>query len=618
MKNISLELFHNAELLTIFLAISIIVTILLVIYKRKKINTTMLILLSIICIYAFISLHRIGSNKLPETFWQPTSDEEYIILNVENDNEYDSIQAISGLGDTNNNVNNEYQIWFYNIDVYGSNDLNDWIHLGTIPHDTNGFYKWVTVEIEQSSFDYIMIVSRNSNAVINEFALRSTLGELIPLSIHSVSNPDNPYIPNNVIDEQDHVPTHVTYFDETYFDEVYHPRNAYEISQNQYLYPHVHPLLGTSIIAMGINLFGMNPFGFRIMGALAGIAMLPIMYLLVKKLLKNEKYALMATALFSVEFMHITTSRIGTLEPFSILSIMIMYYFMIDYIQTDFFKTNLSTLLKKLLFAGTTMGIAWAIKWTGIYASVGLALIFFYSIYKNYSLSKSKKMLFNDFIYKYKRIIPMCILFFILIPIIIYFVTYIPLEIYREPYTSFQDFIIKIYEYTIGIFNYHSTVDATHPFESSWWEWILNIRPIWYYSGFVEEVKHTIVCFNNPAISWLGIFGVLFALYRSIRYKDNVAIIIFLGYFTSIAPSIFVGRILFIYHYYPSVPFLIISIVYLFKHIMDRTSKYNFLIYTYIFICILLFIMFLPAITGFGTTTEYVDNILRWFPSWYF
>ncbi|MBR2717342.1 MAG: glycosyltransferase family 39 protein, partial [Oscillospiraceae bacterium] len=59
--------------------------------------------------------------------------------------------------------------------------------------------------------------------------------------------------------------------------------------QERWPYEITHPPLGKAIISLGIRLFGMTPFGWRFMGALTGVLMVPLMYLLVKQLTKDTR-----------------------------------------------------------------------------------------------------------------------------------------------------------------------------------------------------------------------------------------------------------------------------------------------------------------------------------------
>ena len=62
------------------------------------------------------------------------------------------------------------------------------------------------------------------------------------------------------------MPEYQSYLNSTYFDEIYHARTACENIEGVYPYEISHPPLGKLIIAIGIELFGMTPFGWRFSG----------------------------------------------------------------------------------------------------------------------------------------------------------------------------------------------------------------------------------------------------------------------------------------------------------------------------------------------------------------
>lgn len=74
------------------------------------------------------------------------------------------------------------------------------------------------------------------------------------------------------------MPAYPSYLNSTYFDEIYHPRTAYEqlhYDEFDSAYEWTHPPLGKTLMMIGIELFGMTPFGWRFMGTLMGVIMLP-------------------------------------------------------------------------------------------------------------------------------------------------------------------------------------------------------------------------------------------------------------------------------------------------------------------------------------------------------
>lgn len=622
MNEISLKLFSNAQLIPIVLTCVLVSIGICLCFKaaRKSFKSDLFAMVLITSLYAVVSIWQIGSFSAPTTWWQPQQDNEFITFEITEENPaFDGVYIIGGEGN-NNALISGYQIGLKNLQILGSNDNLKW---DTVAELSNGsFMDWEVVRGDWN-YRYVSLVSQDLTMVVNEFGLKKA-GEnsFLTLTPFVNSNPTNPYNATNVIDEQDTLVVTPTYMNGTYFDEIYHPRNAWEIANNQDMYASVHPLLGTSIIAVGIKIFGMNPFGWRIMGALFGIMILPLFYLLTKKLFNNRFLSTLGTALFASDFMLITTSRIGTLEPFSIFFILLMTYFMVCYIKSDFIKTPLKKQFLYLAASGITMGIACSVKWTGCYAAVGLAILFFthfiYYTNKYLKLKKSEDIEDIEYVKVYRskaiKIILWCCLFFVLVPAIIYACSFIPTRVWKNDSWS----IANVIKHSVGMYDYHANLEATHPYQSVWWQWLFDIRPIWYYSNnFNNGTMQTISCFNNPLISLAGVFSIVVTAINTYKTKSQTGFIILVGYFSALLPWVLVDRCIFAYHYYPSIPFLILAIVYTAKLIMDKYTNGKKIVLIYAACCILLFIIFMPVLTGFTTNTQYV-RLLQWLPSWYF
>ena len=423
---------------------------------------------------------------------------------------------------------------------------------------------------------------------------------------------DGPYPGSLLIDEQDKLVLSPTYYDQAYFDEIYHVRNAWEIANGQYMYANVHPLLGTNIIALSIHLFGMNPLAWRLPGAIAGVFMLPVLYGILKILLKRDDLSLIGSFLLAADFMHMTTSRIATLEPFSILFILCSFYWMLKYCMSSFYTLPMQKGILYLLASGIFVGLSIAAKWTGCYAAVGLAVMLFTNWIQRYLEYQKDKQAHSQFFPTLLKTMLLCVLFFIILPITIYCISYIPDQIFRnEPWS-----IANVWKQAQQMYFYHVNLNATHPYQSTWFQWIFDLRPMWYYVGKVGDVFHTISCFSNPLLTWAGVPAILYTTYRAIFKKDTVAWYIIVGYFSGLLPwIIYVHRIVFAYHFYPTSLFTIIAIVYCINHLQER--KYQFVVPVYLALYLVLFILFLPVITGFGTTVQFA-KFLAWLPGWYF
>jgi len=78
-----------------------------------------------------------------------------------------------------------------------------------------------------------------------------------------------------------------------------------------------------------------------------------------------------------------------------------------------------------------------------------------------------------------------------------------------------------------------------------------------------------------------------------------------------------VGRLMFIYHYYYAVPFIILAILYGIRDFLNYYPKYSILLWIYLGLVAGLFLAFYPVLSGYEVPKTYVDNFLIWFPGWW-
>ena len=190
--------------------------------------------------------------------------------------------------------------------------------------------------------------------------------------------------------------------------------------------------------------------------------------------------------------MHFTQTRIATIDVYITFFVIAMYYFMYYYCSMSFYDTPLYKTFVPLGLCGICMGLGIASKWTGIYAGCGLALLFFAHLlrrYREYLYAKAHPgkstngMEHQQIVKKFPdytvKTIDFCLTFFVLVPAVIYLLSYLPFVDNSHPGTFFDRMLTN----QTSMFNYHSGLEATHPYSSSWYQWPTMVRPIWYYSG---------------------------------------------------------------------------------------------------------------------------------------
>jgi dolichyl-phosphate-mannose--protein O-mannosyl transferase len=117
----------------------------------------------------------------------------------------------------------------------------------------------------------------------------------------------------------------------------------------------------------------------------------------------------------------------------------------------------------------------------------------------------------------------------------------------------------------------------------------------------------------NPLVCWGGLAAMASMIVRVFRNKDTRALFIVIGYLTSLVPWILITRVTFAYHYFPCLIFLVLAICHCFNSMRLRDVFWRRRVYTATAVCVLLFVMFYPALTGVAAPAWYMQ-LLDWIP----
>ena len=611
--------------------------------KTRKLSKIDWIIMGVmVLIYGILSFIRLGDTKVPTTYLSFSDLKEEAIVSFDKEYSINRMRYYTG-----NNLGE--------IRILSSVDGKTYNEVDSI--EINSVFTWQDA-LFTTDAKYIKFVAVDGN---------STLGDVIFFDYQNqrIMKKDSN---NPLLDEVDLVPDEISYMNSTYFDEIYYARTAYEYLHGIDVYEWTHPPLGKLLMTIPIALFGFSPFTFRLMGNLFGILLIPIMYILGKRIFKNRKWALLAGLIMMFDNFHFVHARIALVDTFQLVFILLSVLFMKEYMDLSK-KDDFKKKAKYLLLSGLFIGCAIDTKWNALYVGLGLAITFFVHLFREYKINLielAKKninlsrvintinilvltpfalyyllLLLIDkeassigiivyyivvfcfvftklgmIIFKDKYLIKLMIISiisFIIIPIVIYILSYL-----LFPNVENYDGTLKgILEMNKMMYGYHSGLDATHPFSSVWYEWPLMIKPVWLYTGgTLSGLRMTITDIGNPAIWWCGILGFIHLIINMIFKKDKTSLFIIIFILSTFIPYIFVGRLMFMYHYYITLPFVMFGIVSMIKWITEKT-KSNKAYYGYIALIIITFMVFYPIVSGMPVKGEYIEG-LKILPSWYF
>lgn len=510
----------------------------------------------------------------------------------------------------------DYRMISLSIDIRNE-DGEEWEFIQDITMEAP--FRWGSADLE-SSGRYIRLTNNTSDPIaIGELVFQDKEG--------AVQKPQNVIFMKALFDEQEVFPEEIDYQTGTYFDETFYVQSVFDMMTGTKTFECTHPPLGKILIACGTLLFGITPFGFRFVGTILGIGMLPLLYLLGRDITKSRFLGSFAAFLFAVDFMHFTQTRIATIDVYITFFTILMFFFMYRYSRLSFYDSSLKKTFKPLGACGIAFGLGISCKWTGFYAGAGLAVVFFSILYKRYreyvyasrrpeefSNGISHKFIIKNFKKYTVETIVFCIIFFIVIPFFIYLASYIPFSDGTD-----ANLLERMWNNQKYMFWFHTTLDADHIFASSWYQWPLMIRPVYYFARSISDtVGQGISAFGNPVVWWGGIPAFLFMIYLGIKKADKNAVFLCIAYGACYFPWCFVTRCTFMYHYFPCVPFLCCMIMYMFSQWKSKLKKKYWL--AMVIGCsgaaLVLFIMFYPVISGAPVSKAYVTEVLRWMDTW--
>ena len=572
-------------------------------------------ILIVTVLYAATAFFRLGDLTAPQTYTRFQQGDS-ITFSFEEEVTVDKLSFYTSLGTGS-----------YKLEYYAG--ANRWKSV-PLEQPYNSLLKWNILDLNAADEGETPIGSITADT-FRITTRRADRAEGLWLAELALWNGDTPLYPDQVdssglalFDEKDQWTLEQTYMNSSYFDEIYHPRTALEHLMNVYPYEVSHPPLGKLIMSVGIMLFGMVPFGWRFMGTLFGVLMLPILYVFLKNLFGKTAVACCGTLLFAFDFMHLVQTRIGTIDTYGVFFILVSYYFMYRWLSVPS-GTKLRRSVLPLFLSGLFWGIGCASKWTVIYAGIGLAVLWLLGlIFKGREWHKALGE--NDrprFGLHVLGTVALSVIFFVIIPVAIYTASYIPYATAAaardgvEP--GWQLLVKQMWDNQVFMFTYHKGVHTPHPYESYWFQWIFDGRPILYYRVYAADglSRSLFASFNNPMVSWVGLMAFFAIIIQMIRRKSGQALFILIAILSQFVPWLGIGRVLFAYHYFPTVLFLVFAISFLMNDMLTRRrTGYKLAVYGYTGVTVALYALFYPVLIGLYMPLWYSTAFLRWMPSW--
>jgi dolichyl-phosphate-mannose-protein mannosyltransferase len=355
----------------------------------------------------------------------------------------------------------------------------------------------------------------------------------------------------------------------TYFDPE-PPIAKYVIAGGEWIYGfYRHVIRGEpgSITELGFNTFGWR-LGVCVFGSLA----IGLMYFLALQLWRNRWFAIAAAFFACFDGLFFVESRIGVIDVVpATIQILALSLFLVHMRA----RTRWDSLLT-LGICGFAMGLGFAAKWTAL-AALGVAIVF---LVGGPLLSKLGRIQIGSWALQVPdrplpggvsgRVYwPAFLGFMVVLPCAVYFASWIPWFFFTKgPYT-FQAVggsggaLGGWWWYQYQMWYYQANLNATHPYASKWYTWPFLIRPVWYYYQPIgATLAAGIVNLGNPIVWWASLPALVYCGYDALAYRRWQPALIVVGFFAEWLPFAKVSRILFLYHMFGGLIFMVLALAY--------------------------------------------------------
>ncbi len=132
---------------------------------------------------------------------------------------------------------------------------------------------------------------------------------------------------------------------------------------------------------------------------------------------------------------------------------------------------------------------------------------------------------------------------------------------------------------TKAMYAYHNNLRATHPAASPWWAWPLDLKPVWFFQqSFGGSTSGAIYDGGNPVIWWLSIAAMAFVAWQAYRRRSlALGLISIVIAFTWLSWAR-IDRASFEYHYYATLPFVVLGLAYFVAELWHGPSARTWLL----------------------------------------
>ena len=406
------------------------------------------------------------------------------------------------------------------------------------------------------------------------------------------------------------------------FDEIHYvPAARRLIELTRRLNPE-HPLLGKEMIAIGMRLFGDNTFGWRFPNLVLGSIGLWAGARAMWWSSGSRRVSLLFAFLLATDFIWFILSRIAMLDMAMAATLALGLWQWSLSVRPHFADRRGGRW--HLILAGLFFGLSLGGKWNGAPLMVVPGLLFAWQRAVALDLPDLSRP-------RHWRAAPRAIarwlfatragpvrgvclaeaaLWLGLWPALIYLATFAPAFFYKvQPMTlggllPWQQYMLKLQD----------SVVKPHRYMSHWWQWILNLRPIWFLYEHIDGAQRGILMIGNPFSMLAGLPALAWCAWKGWKGDALSALIVVLYVLSLIFWAINGKPVQCYYHYELAACFLMAALALMLGRWWEGGLKWPGR--SVVLVTAMVFIGFYPIISGGPLPGKkgYLDY--TWLNSW--
>ncbi|AYY14828.1 phospholipid carrier-dependent glycosyltransferase [Actinobacteria bacterium YIM 96077] len=371
----------------------------------------------------------------------------------------------------------------------------------------------------------------------------------------------------------------------------------------------VHPPVGKFLIAQGIRLLGMEPAGWRLATALAGVVAAIVLARAGRRLFRSTVLGCTAGLFVAVDGLAIAVNRTAILD--GIFAMFVVAAFACLLADRDHSRTMLAAWVNQRLPAGLPLGdgpvmswrpwrlaggimlgLACGTKWSGVYvvAVFGLMTVFWEISARRAAGIRSPALnsLLRDGPVAFVTIVGSALLTYV----VSWWGWIFSGNAWGRTWAAENppsglgglapNWLRSLWHYHSQIWDFHTNLTSEHNYESSAWTWLYLGRPVSFdYQSLdrgeagctAEQCSQEVLALGNPVLWWAACAALIVCLAMWFLRRDWRPGAILAGVVATWAPwLLYTDRTTFAFYAVAIVPFLALAVAYVLGFVIGRPS----------------------------------------------